>query len=143
MRSQAGQATVEWVGLVLLAALALGALAAFRPSGSDLGLGEALAGRIGRGPAADASRLRTPAAPRVRAAPRPRAAPRGRAAPPRAKRLSGASELGKGLWIVCLGYRRYVYERENPRAPNEPMPLDELLELADSCFNPLGFLKDD
>ncbi len=44
---------------------------------------------------------------------------------------------------MCLGYRRYVYERENPRAPNEPMPLDELLELADSCFNPLGFLKDD
>ena len=42
MRRHDGQATVEWIGLVLLAALALGAAAAFVPVG-DRTLGEAVA----------------------------------------------------------------------------------------------------
>ena len=58
------------------------------------------------------------------------------------RRLRGVAEVGKRLWILCLGYRRYVYERDHPRAPTEAMPLDAALEIADTCFNPLGFLED-
>src|SRR5688572_27099516 len=47
MREERGQATVEWVGLVLLAALALGGLAALTARGrEDDSLGHALAGRL-------------------------------------------------------------------------------------------------
>jgi hypothetical protein len=41
-RAQHGQATVEWVGLVLLTALVLGALAAVVPAGDGRSLGEAV-----------------------------------------------------------------------------------------------------
>ena len=41
-RRESGQATVEWVGLVLLAALVLGALAALVPVGGGRSLGEAV-----------------------------------------------------------------------------------------------------
>ena len=55
-------------------------------------------------------------------------------------RLRGVANAGKRLWILCVGWGRLVYERDHPRAPNEAMPLDEVVEIADSCFNPLGFL---
>ena len=46
MNGESGQATVEWAGLVLLAALALGALAAFAPAIDGRPLGAALAHRL-------------------------------------------------------------------------------------------------
>ena len=41
-RPERGQATVEWVGLVLLAALVLGAVAALVPVGDGRSVGEAV-----------------------------------------------------------------------------------------------------
>lgn len=57
--------------------------------------------------------------------------------------LRGVTDVAKKVWIVCLGYRRYRYEVEHPRAPTEAMPLEEALDIANECFNPLGFLAGD
>jgi hypothetical protein len=46
VHSEGGQATVEWVALVLAAALVLGAAAAFAGREADPGVGEAVAKRI-------------------------------------------------------------------------------------------------
>jgi hypothetical protein len=46
VHGEGGQATVEWVALVLAAALVLGATAAFAGREADRGLGEAVAERI-------------------------------------------------------------------------------------------------
>ena len=46
MRSERGQATIEWVGLVLLASLALGALAAVVPVIDGRSFGGFLSHRI-------------------------------------------------------------------------------------------------
>lgn len=51
--------------------------------------------------------------------------------------------LAKRLWIVCLGYRRHRYELEPPRAPIEAVPLDDALDLANTCLNGIGFLAED
>ena len=165
VRSQAGQATLEWVGLVLLAALVLGGLAAFAAPVADRGLGTAVAQRItcaarggcaGRGGAG--SDAATDASGRLHGTACGGSAPAGGAGAARAPaalaarlpalaigspardRLRGVANAGKRLWILCVGWGRFVYERDHPRAPNEAMPLDEVVEIADSCFNPLGFL---
>jgi hypothetical protein len=57
-----------------------------------------------------------------------------------AQALRRVGNGARRLWIVCLGDRRYRYGREPPRAAGEAMPLEEALDLADSCLNPLGFL---
>ena len=163
MRDESGQATVEWVALVLVAALVLGALAAARAPARDRGLGAVLAKRItcaARGSCAVGA-LAPPAArqgalaPGAGAGPAPAVAPApGSARPqgqpvPRAKaadafrRLRGAGKLTNRIWITCLGYRRYVYERDNLLAPHGTMPLDEALDIADTCLNPLNFLGDE
>lgn len=46
MRCERGQATIEWVGLVLLASLILGALVTALPSGEARSYGASLAGRV-------------------------------------------------------------------------------------------------
>ena len=136
------------MGLVLLAALVLGGLAAFAAPVADRGLGTAVAQRItcaARGGCAGAAertaaRTRT-SGPLAAVAPAP-----GQARAPAAarrlprERLRGLANAGKRLWILCVGWGRLVYERDHPRAPTEAMPLDEVVEIADSCFNPLGFL---
>jgi hypothetical protein len=148
------------VALVLLVALALSALSAIRGPLGDRRLGEVVAERVGcaaggacaRGPrrvgvlAGSETALRGP--PPVA---RPRAGPP-RAAPPPATRAklidafrrlrSVGSALARRAWLVCLGYRRFRYELEHPRAPTEPMPLDEALDIANGCLNPFGFLAE-
>jgi hypothetical protein len=138
-----GQATIEWTGLVLLATLVLAALAALVPRVDGGGLGEAVAHRLtcavrgncaARPPpnVADSPRLR-PVRPARPAVPIDRAAAAFQA-------LRGAGQVAKKIWIVCLGYRRYRYELDHPRAPTEVMPLEEALDIANACLNPLGFL---
>jgi hypothetical protein len=51
--------------------------------------------------------------------------------------------VARRVWIVCLGYRRHRYELEHPLAPTESMPLDDALDIANECMNPLAFLMDD
>jgi hypothetical protein len=141
--SEHGQATIEWTGLVLLATLAMAALAALVPRVDGGGLGESVAHAMTcavRGTCAS----RPP--PTVADSPRPQPVRPARPAVPidRAaaafQALRGAGEVAKKVWIVCLGYRRHRYELEHPRAPTEAMPLDEALDIANECLNPLGFL---
>jgi hypothetical protein len=156
MRDESGQTTIEWVGLVLLAALLLGALAAFRTPQHDRELGAVVAKRITCAAGGACAERRAGVARSGTASVLPRAA-RGR--PPESRlrdrrvpltkatdafrRLRGVGVLTKRVWIVCLGYRRFAYERDHPRAPTEPMPVAEALEIANTCLNPLAFLRDE
>src|SRR5829696_8592767 len=167
--SEGGQATVEWVGLVLGVALMLGAVAAGGREAargeSAHELGEAVAKRItcaardacgaaragegrgggagGLGPGPGALRGSAPGALRGNAPGALRAAPR---------RPRQSSALGDSLpvrggkaalehgWILCLGYRRWQYEREHPRAPRQSVPIRETAKMLNECVNPLSFL---
>jgi hypothetical protein len=153
-RSESGQATVEWVGLVLGVALVFGALvaggreAARGQSGRELG--QAIAGRVvcavrdacgaravGRpvGPRAG----RAPAKPRAPAAPRPRSAPPARAAKAARALPRGREALGHA-WLACFAYRRFEYEREHPMTPRDSVPLDDAVDIINDCLDPLSFL---
>ena len=136
MRSERGQASVEWTGLLLLVALALGALVALAPGVEGRSLGATVAHRIacaagGSCGVADSAR---PAAPPLR-----RPARHAGIGLPAARGVAGA--LVRRAWIACLGYRRYRYERLHPRrlSPLDPIPVREGLEIANACLNPVGF----
>jgi hypothetical protein len=155
--SERGQATIEWTGLVLLVSTALGALLTFAPEVDGRRLGGSVAHAItcaarGGCAAREGAPHGTAVAPPGSAAPppsskRPLPVPR-RTAPPlrmpgASRALRGAGEVFKRAWIVCLGYRRYREELEHPRTPNESMPLDEALRIANECLNPLSFFLED
>jgi hypothetical protein len=144
MTSERGQATIEWTGLVLLATLVLAALATLVPRVDGRGLGGSVAHAItcaARGGCA----ARPP--PPVAGRPTRRSARPTRPAVPVNREaaalhaLRGAGEVAKKVWIVCFGYRRHRYELEHPRAPTEAMPMEEALDIANECLNPLGFLE--
>jgi hypothetical protein len=144
--SEHGQATIEWTGLVLLAALAMAALTALVTRVDGRGLGESVVNAItcsARGGCAARPPPPTARRPEPRPAPPPRpAVPAARAAAA-FHALRGIAEVAKKAWIVCLGYRRYHYELEHPRIPTEAMPMEEALDIANECVNPLGFLAGD
>jgi hypothetical protein len=147
VHGEGGQATVEWVALVLTAALVLGAGAALAGREADRGLGEEVAERISR----TASGVGRAPAGAVAPRPAPRAsAPRVSAPPASAPRavqafrsLRGVADVARHTWIVCLGYRRWRYELEHPMAPTESLPLDEALGIVNSCLNPYDYLLED
>jgi hypothetical protein len=154
---ESGQASTEWIGLVLIVALALGALATIgvrlgRAPASDRGVGEAVAGRLvcaARGACASSPQPSLAgvgaSAPRAPAG-APSSAPgvsRRRALDAFRRLRSVGSKLVKRAWIVCIGYRRFRYELEHPRLPHEAMPLEEAIDIANGCLNPYAFLVED
>jgi hypothetical protein len=158
MLSEHGQATVEWTGLVLLVAVALGALATLVPRVDGRSLGGAVAHAITcsarggcaaeRGAPRRVERAERVAPRRVERAERADLRPaRPRVSAPRTtapvQALRGVREVAKRAWIVCLGYRRFLYERDHPRGPMEGMPVDEALDIANDCLNPFGFFGED
>jgi predicted flap endonuclease-1-like 5' DNA nuclease len=167
VHGESGQGTVEWVALVLLAALVLGAGAAFAARESERGLGEVVAKRIARGPsgldlagrAAAAPAPPTPRAPGSLAprapaslAPGARARATPRASAPRApasgaaddlRGIRGIGSVARHAWIGCLGYQRWRYERENPIAAIEGLPVGEALGIVNDCLNPHSYLLED
>lgn len=158
MHGEGGQATVEWVALVLAAALVLGATAAFAGRESDRGLGEAVAERITRAagaagaPAPGGLVRNRPISGRfgttwTDAAPRVRAAPPAPASGPRAfdafRSVRGVADVAKHAWIVCLGYERWRHELEHPTAPTEALPVDVALDIVNTCFNPHDYLLEE
>lgn|SRR5215218_142370 len=151
MVSERGQATIEWTGLALLVALVLGGLASLSPRLDGHGLGAAVADAItcaARGGCAEGSRTLprdrgSVPPPPARAHPfrKPAVQPVGRAGHTAASQaLRGAGKVAKKLWLVCLRYRSYLYERDHPLAGVEGVPLDEALDSANECLNPLAFL---
>jgi hypothetical protein len=147
VHGESGQATVEWVALVLLAALVLGAVAAFTGRETDHGLGKLVAERIARAPGelAPATAAATAAAPRV-SAPGARAsvppAPDRRAADV-SPGVRGVGSVARHAWVVCLGYQRWRYEQEHPIAGIEGLPLGEALGVINDCLNPYDYLLED
>jgi hypothetical protein len=160
VHGEGGQATVEWVALVLAAALVLGATAAFAGREADPGLGEAVAERISGtarevgSPAAATGPLvrKRPISGRFRTrwtdeVPRARAAPPAPASGPRGvdafRRVRGVADVAKHAWIVCLGYERWRHELEHPAAPTEALPVDVALGIVNTCFNPHDYLLEE
>ena len=166
MHGEGGQATVEWVALVLAAALVLAGAGALAGREADRGLGEEVAKRIAttaRGGGAAAAgpvaavrnrpisrrfRTRSGAALQGEAA-----APERGAAPPapspgsRAvgafRSVRGVADVAKHAWIVCLGYERWRHELEHPSAPTEALPVDVALSIVNTCFNPHDYLLEE
>jgi hypothetical protein len=150
---QRGQATVEWVALLLGVALALGALAggvrAATNGGRDgqTALGKAVAQRItcaardlcaagARGPGGAGGTLGgTAREPRSSARRHPRTRTPAGALPA----ARGVGNVAKRAWIVCFGYRRWRSELAHPRTPRESMPLGETLDIVNDCINPWAF----
>ncbi len=152
MARERGQATVEWVGLLLLLALGLGALLALAPRVEGRALGAQLLERLtctvrdGCGAREEAPE---PALAVALAPPPPRAAPP-RAAPVSPERaalafrvLRGVKKVARRAWVVCLGWERYRYELDHPEAviPGHTMPVREAARIANACLNPLYFLS--
>ena len=174
MDSQSGQAAVEWVGLLLLMSLGLAGLLALASRVEGRSLGGALAhaitctaggrcvepARAGPAPhgpafglaagrvvprARSLGSLPRPVVPRAR--PRP-SLPRPPLAPDRAaaafQALRGVKRIAGRAWIVCLGYKRFQYERAHPEVTiTGRMPVREALRIANACLNPAEFLGEE
>jgi hypothetical protein len=141
---ESGQATVEWIGLLLGIALVLGAVAAggreAAKGESAAGLGDAVAERI----VCAAKGACGAGAPRGRLVGAPLRAPGGASGPrlsppaPSPSHAGIAQGVAKRAWFLCLGYRRWQYDREH--APFQRVPLRETLKTVNECVNPLAFL---
>ena len=82
-----------------------------------------------------------------RARPRP-SVPRPPVAPNRAaaafQALRGVKRIAGRAWIVCLGYKRFQYERAHPEVTiTGRMPVREALRIANACLNPAEFLGEE
>jgi hypothetical protein len=119
VHAEGGQATVEWVALVLAAAMVLGAAGALAGREADRGLGKELAERISRtaagaGPSPDAA-----AAPPVRVAPPATrvAPPASRVAPPGSRVAPPGSRVARpGSRVAPPGSRAAPPPASGPRA---------------------------
>jgi hypothetical protein len=137
-----GQATVEWIGLVLGVALLLGAVAAggreaAKGESADR-LGEAVAERIVCA-AKGACGAGAPGG-RLGGAPGRERGASGRPSPaaPSRSQAGVLSGVAKRAWFLCLGYRRWQYDREH--APLQSVPLRHTIKTVNECVNPLSFL---
>jgi Flp pilus assembly pilin Flp len=152
MRSERGQATVEWAGLLLLVALVLLAVAHVAPSTDGKELGRTVLAAQAR--VARAAPVR-PALPRPRPAALPRelraalprelraALPRElRAALPRAGRAAGA--VWRKAWFACLVYERIRYGLRHPesRLPGYTFPYGVAARIVARCVSPVDLLRD-
>jgi hypothetical protein len=169
MRSERGQASVEWIALVLLLALALAALARFAPRSDAGDLGAELVSmvicaarggcaappgeaplRSGPAPAAGAPSLLVTAPPLVPLAPGTRRPMRPWPRPPRfpapllRRARRGAGVLWRRSWMICLGYERVRYSVLHPeiRFPNAAIPVSEGIRIANDCLSPVDLIRD-
>jgi Flp pilus assembly pilin Flp len=130
MRTERGQATVEWTALLLLVALVLAAAGRLAPRADGRELGASLARAV------------THVAPRPQ--PRPTEAP-----PPPAPRPTDSSPrnrpgaLARRAWFACLVYRRVRYSLRHPvsRLPGYTFPYRTALRIAKRCLDPLDLLR--
>lgn len=165
MGGERGQATVEWVGIALLVALALAALGHFATKADGRSLGREVAHSVTRplvGPTGRAAApARVPGQPAFRipsepAFPIPPLMPRvGESAAelrirlPRARTVMRRVRGGAGLawrraWIACLVYERFRYALLHPesRFPGHTIPPSEVLRMVNDCISPLDLVRD-
>jgi hypothetical protein len=162
MRSERGQATVEWIGLVLLASLVLASLSHLASAAGGRDLGTKLAQSVTTVPArsAPSTRIRSlrpnAAVPDGDGTVVPHLTPRplraGGRAPLRLPELPqslgrarrGAGALWKRAWFACLAYERTRYALDHPesRFPGYTVPFDDALRMVNSCVSPVDVLSD-
>ena len=164
MCSERGQASVEWIGLVLLLALALTALARVAPLADADGLGAELLHAVtcaARGGCSGEDRPRAPGDARalVTVPPLVPVAPRGsrpggtrpwlrfrvpRLAPLARRTGHRAGVLWRRSWMFCLGYERVRYGVLNPeiRFPRQTIPVSEGVRMANDCLSPVDLVRD-
>ena len=139
MRSERGQATVEWTGLLLLVALVLAALSQLAPKADGRELGTTLAHSVTaihapghsrasrRSPMLQPRRLQLPQLPTsLRRAGR------------------GAGALWRRAWFACLVYERTRYALRHPesRIPGYTLPYGTALRMINNCVSPVDLLRD-
>jgi hypothetical protein len=136
MRSDRGQATVEWTGLLLVVALVLVAAGRLASSADGSELGATLA-HVVTHPGRAAHRIGS----RPRPAPARPSPPSRRPALPSLKR-PGA--LARKAWFACLVYERIRYAQSHPesRIPGYTFPYGVALRIAGRCLNPLDLLRE-
>jgi hypothetical protein len=170
MRSESGQASVEWVGAVLLIVLALVALtrvtggvdapelataglratrcALDRPQCSRTAARGSAARpdpAAARGPAAERDRDRAVTLPPL--VPPPRLDQIGRRprlprnVPAAARSRFGA--LWRQAWLACFAYERVRYGLLHPESrPRQVVPLRGVVQMVNDCVSPFDFARD-
>ncbi|HEY7453198.1 MAG TPA: hypothetical protein VH683_01450 [Thermoleophilaceae bacterium] len=147
MRGERGQASVEWIGLLLLVALALTALARFAPHADGRSVASAvLEPAAGRSPPTPANVPFLLPGPRT-AAPSPR---RRSVRVPRVPREVGvrarrvAVRAWQKAWLACLFYERIRYNLLHPesRIPGHRIPASEILRMLNDCISPVDLVRD-
>ena len=160
MRDERGQASIEWIGAVLMLALALSGLARLAARVDPAGLPAELlrttrcAARDG---CEDGSKPRGPdrgravvAPPLLPLAPGARSEPahgaRGRRShlrylAGRARRPVGT--LWRRAWLICFGYERVRYGLLHPESgPRQTVPISGALQMVNDCASPIDFSRD-
>ena len=156
MRGEDGQASVEWIGIVLLVAVALAAMTRFAPDADGRGLASTLLHTVAPPqvvgirsekrndsppPAREAFTAPPPVPPpsEVRLRPR-RHLPRELAA--RVRR--GAGLAWRRAWLACLAYERTRYGFLHPesRFPGHTVTPAEALRIANDCISPVDLVRD-
>jgi hypothetical protein len=164
LRSEGGQASVEWVGAVLAVAIALGALArlsdrvdasgvaaaGLRATGCVLAgceRGEAR-GHARRGPATAGARAVTlppllppPSAGGGAAGARSRPSLRlTNPVPPRVRARFGA--FWRRAWVACFAYERARWGLLHPESYRQAVPLRDVVQMANDCLSPFDLSRD-
>jgi hypothetical protein len=157
MRGERGQASVEWIGLLLLVAVAVAALTHFAPRADGRDMAATVlaptkcAARGGCRPVARPS-ARAPA----RQAGVPFLVPPARGLPSlELRRLRPAADLTRQArrgfvrvwqraWIACLFYERIRYNLLHPesRIPGHRIPASEILRMLNDCISPVDLVRD-
>jgi hypothetical protein len=167
MRGERGQASVEWIGLLLIVALALAALTHFAPraDGRDMAVTVLkpmkCAARGGCGSAARPARRA--AKPQAKRANVPFLLPEPRGFAPaelrdlaRLVRRPDASRalarqarrafvrVWQRAWLACLFYERIRYNLLHPesRIPGHRIPTSEVLRMLNDCVSPVDLVRD-
>jgi hypothetical protein len=155
MRGERGQATVEWIGVVLLVAVALAVLGHLAPKADGRDLGTSVVHSVTRPVLRPAPRGAPPQHPSDRAFQIPPLIPRmGQPAElrirlPRARTLmrrarAGAGQAWRRAWIACLVYERFRYALLHPesRFHGHTIPPSEVLRMVNDCISPLDLVRD-
>jgi hypothetical protein len=156
MRGEDGQASVEWIGLVLLVGLALAALTRLAPDAEGRSLASTLLHAVA-----------PPQVAGIRSEKRHDSPPPGREAftapppvpPPSELRLRarrrvprelargwrrGAALAWRRAWLGCLAYERarYAYLHPESRFPGHTIRRSEVVRIANDCLSPVDLVRD-
>jgi hypothetical protein len=172
MGSERGQASVEWVGIVVLVALALAGLTRLAPNADGRSLASTLLHTVAKPqvaeirsgkrndslpPATESFTAPSPlpvaptrgAAGKVRRPSLPALLGRLRSSAERLRSSAGRLRSGAGVawrraWMACLAYERVRYDLLHPesRFPGHTIPSPELLRIANDCLSPVDLVRD-